>query len=218
MPTITRTVATHTDNTTMASITDNSGRNPSSGSLWQRLVDAGSYGTNDENSAAMRFTNITIPPGATIISATLSLTHRSAHTITGTLKLYLSGHASDHSPSYPETGSDHLTASARPRTAAHTIWNPTGTLNDEQTIVITCTSIVQEIINRSGWTSGNALSLILDTHEDCTIGEATTFYSTEYTTDPARLPTLTINYTTGSGGSDSIYATLTPASITATIT
>lgn len=218
MPTITRTVTAHTDNTAMSSITNDSGRNPSSGSLWVRLTECGSWASNEESSAAMRFTNVTVPSGATITSATLTLVHHGTHTVTGTLKAYLSAHASDNSSAYSETGSDQLTASARPRTTAYTIWNPTGTLNHNQDITITCTSVVQEIVNRSGWASGNAISLILDTHEDCTIGEATTFYSTEYTTDPEWLQTLTINYTTGSGGAGAIYATLVSANITATLT
>lgn len=98
----------------------------------------------------VRFLNVTVPQGATIDSATLTLNITG---ITGTPDTTLYGVDEDNAAAFADPGN---LPSAAARTTASADPDPAGT----GTKVITITSILQEIVDRGGWASGNALAFV----------------------------------------------------------
>ncbi len=117
------------------------------GSWWQ----TGRNGFGDDLYSAGRFTNVSVPYGATITSAYL--------------KLY--GYANESGDAFTriygidEDNTVDLTSDpvSRPRTTAYTQWN-FNVINLNQLYTIDITSLIQEIVNRAGWGSSNALAVI----------------------------------------------------------
>jgi hypothetical protein len=108
----------------------------------------------------LRFTNITVARGSTIASAYIQFEADEAQS--EVTNLTFQGHAADNAPTFTTAIHD---VSARPRTVASANWSPvawavvgeqgpnqrTGDLK----------AIVQEIVNRPGWVSGNAIAIIV---------------------------------------------------------
>ncbi|MBW2526240.1 MAG: RTX toxin, partial [Deltaproteobacteria bacterium] len=105
----------------------------------------------------VRFRNVAIPPGATIVSAHLELT--ADEVSTGAASLVVHGQAADDGATFASSGYD---ISSRPRTAASVAWNPPEWLTLGETHLSPDLSpIVQEIVDRSGWSPCNAIVLIV---------------------------------------------------------
>lgn len=98
----------------------------------------------------LRFLNVTVPQGAGISSATLTL---NIIDITGTPDTTLYGVDADNAAAFADPGN---LPSAASRTTASADPDPAGTGSH----VITITSIVQEIVDRAGWASGNAMAFV----------------------------------------------------------
>jgi hypothetical protein len=102
----------------------------------------------------IRFPNITIPQGTTISSAYIDFVVDEVQT--GSTSLTLRGQNADNAAAFATTG---YNISGRPLTTASVAWNSVpswSTIGDTKTSPDIRT-IVQEIVNRSGWSSGNAL-------------------------------------------------------------
>jgi len=112
----------------------------------------------------MRFANVAIPQGATITSAYVQFqvdeTDVPGDNRPGTK--FLRGEAVDDAASFTDAAFD---ISSRPTTAAEASWDWPEWLTedeegpDQQTSDIS--AVIQEIVDRSGWASGNALVLII---------------------------------------------------------
>lgn len=103
-----------------------------------------------------RFNNVAIPSGAYITSAYVKFTARDTESSAANLTVY--GEAIDNSAVFTTGGSN---ISNRARTSASAAWNPVaswtlGTAYNTPEL----RSIVQKIVNRSSWTSGNSLSIL----------------------------------------------------------
>jgi hypothetical protein len=96
---------------------------------------------------AVRFTGVAVPQGATITSATLTMTEETRYN-TGA-KSTCRGEAADNPPAW---SSSSLPSAMTPTTASANAVDSGGA-----TTVITVTTIVQELVNRAGWVSGNAM-------------------------------------------------------------
>ena len=106
--------------------------------------------------AGFRFEEILIPPGATIVSATLSMVP-AAISAAG-LALRIAGDAGDDSPAYSPASMP----VDRTTTAANTAWAVAGGWTTGVRVESPdLSAIIAEIIARPGWTSGNALSLLV---------------------------------------------------------
>ena len=121
---------------------------------WSYNVSSDGIGRNalgGDVYSAFRFRSVNIPQGTTIVSATLTLTaaENSSKNITNRIK----GIAEDNTADF---SSD---PGGRSKTTAYTNFNKNGSTLDATT-VIDVTSIIQEIVNRAGWSSGNSLGLI----------------------------------------------------------
>jgi uncharacterized protein YjdB len=139
----------------------------------------------------LRFTGLTIPKNAVITNAFITFVARSPvspNTNNGSTSLTIRGEAADNAGSFTTTN---YNVSNRSTTAASASWSP-GTWSTQGTSYnsTSVASVVQEIVNRSGWASGNAMVFII------TGTGSRTAYSYEGSTSQAAK--LTITYTTAS--------------------
>ncbi len=108
----------------------------------------------------LRFTGISVPAGATIVNA--SVQFRTKDITIGPVSLTIQGQASDN----PDTFTIAIgNVSSRPRTTASVGWVPpawptVGVAGPDQRTP-DLSSLIQEIVSRPGWSSGNALVLIV---------------------------------------------------------
>lgn len=128
----------------------------------------GCYGTQNVNyyDSAVRFRNVTIPQGASIISAVLTFVP--SITSGDTTLITIKGEDEDTSEIYSTGANLHhrLLGTDPPNfngpTTAYIDWSATGTWTagtpvDSPDI----STVIQEIVNRPGWASGNDLSVFL---------------------------------------------------------
>ena len=140
----------------------------------------------------LRFDNIQIPRGATILEATLTFTARS--TDTGGSTLRFSNQANDDAPAFSNNNND---ISAR-ATGLSVDWDPLDwdTVDQEHTTPDLKT-LVQDVVDRSGWNGGNSL-VIVQEHVSGAQRRAYTLNGSA-----ARAPVLRIKFAgtlTGGGG------------------
>ena len=108
----------------------------------------------------MRFTSVAVPRGATITRAYLQF--EADETQSELTNLAIQGQAADNAAVF---GSASGNISTRPRTVASVAWSPPawGLVSEAGPNQRTpeLATVVQEIVNRTGWASGNALALII---------------------------------------------------------
>lgn len=109
-------------------------------------------------SAGLRFQNMTIPRGAIIDSAFLRVCSHEGKTAEDVAKITIHGEASDNAVTYDLNN----LITDRPKTSASLLW----TVDEEWGIwefykTPNIGSLVQEIVNRSGWSYGNSMAFIL---------------------------------------------------------
>ena len=108
----------------------------------------------------LRFDNVTVPNGAPITSAWIQFT--TAAKDTGPVNLTIRGEAADDAATFAAVSAN---VSSRPLTAASVPWSPSNwqTVGEagpnQQTADIS--PVIQEIVNRPGWTPGNALVIVI---------------------------------------------------------
>jgi len=129
--------------------------------LYDDDLDAGWEGAPEDqviNNTGLRFRNIYIPQGAKIDSAFIILYSHEGKSADDVAKITIAGEATDNAQTFNEV--DLITA--RPRTSATQLWE----VAEEWELweayrTPDLKNIVQEIVNRGGWTPGNALALFL---------------------------------------------------------
>ncbi len=154
-----------------------------------------------DQEVGLRFQNVTIPQGATITDAYIQFTVD--ETTSGTTNLTIYGEDTDNAPTF--TAADYNITS-RLKTTASVAWNnvPAWTsVNDagadQQTPDIS--SIIQKIVSRAGWVSGNDIVIIVD-GTGSRIAES-------YYGDSDAAPLLVVDYTVPLGTLTSDSAPLT---------
>jgi prepilin-type N-terminal cleavage/methylation domain-containing protein len=138
----------------------------------------------------MRWRNVTIPQGATITSAYIEFTADEVQTGTP-VNLTFRGEASDNAAAFQNLAYD---ISGRANTLAAVGWNnvpPWSTVGDTHKSP-DISPVIQEIVNRTGWVSGNALVVIVTGS-----GRRT---ADSHNSDPPNAPLLHVVYDTGGGG------------------
>ena len=108
----------------------------------------------------LRFPDINIPSGVIIINATLQF--EADETNSGSIALTIEGEDIDSALAFTSSANN---VSIRPRTSASVSWSPpdwttTGEMGAAQ-LTPNISSILQEIIDRPGWTSGNDIAFII---------------------------------------------------------
>jgi len=138
-----------------------------------------------------RFNGVAIPPGASITNAYLQFQADESHSVATTLTIR--AQVADNPPAFTTANFD---LSSRPTTTASATWSPdpwvTGAAGLAQRST-TLTGVVQEIVNRPGWTSGNALVLLVRGN-----GRRV---AVSHNQIPAAAPLLHIEWSAGSGNS-----------------
>jgi hypothetical protein len=123
------------------------------GTWYPQYLSMGMFDASSVIVTALRFTDVTVPKDSTISSATITL---QASELVGTITnvhVVWFGEASDNPAVF---GSGRLPSAVSATTASAT-WNPSAWTTDT-TYSLTVTTIVQELVNRDGWTSGNAMA------------------------------------------------------------
>ncbi len=141
----------------------------------------------DSQKIGLRFDDVKIPQGATITSASLEFASAASHSTATNATIY--AHDTDDSPQFSNSNGN---ISARTKTSASTNWSisnwsdpvPNQSAPIEQSADIS--SVVQEVVDRSGWCGGNALAFIV---EGSGLREAIA-----YDSDPEQAPVLKISY------------------------
>ncbi|MBF0590232.1 MAG: VWA domain-containing protein, partial [Magnetococcales bacterium] len=104
----------------------------------------------------LRFPDLNIPQGATILDARVAFEidrYRDQDT-----NLSIQGQAVDNAPPFTNTWNG---VSSRTKTTASTDWNDLPILHENEMLTTpNMNGIIQEIVNRPGWNSGNAIALI----------------------------------------------------------
>lgn len=125
------------------------------------------YWTGSDVNQALRFTSVSIPQGATITSATLTVytnANMSGASVTDEVRVY--GEDVDNAPAI-SSAADALSRFPTNATTANVdwyVWEANGPLTnaDQPVISPSISTIVQEIVNRPGWVSGNSMMFFVD--------------------------------------------------------
>jgi hypothetical protein len=141
----------------------------------------------DHSYTGLRFTNVTIPQRATITSAYLQVYLTEAQWIN--VDLTLAAEAADNSAPFSETNLPSQRALTTQQEEHHSNepW-PADTWRTLDEIG----AVIEEVVNRPGWQSGNSLAVILKGIGD----EWGRKYVTSADEDPELAPRLVITYTT----------------------
>jgi hypothetical protein len=143
---------------------------------------------DSNQTVGMRFNGIDIPQGAAIAGAYIQF--QTDETDSEATSLTIQGEATDNAPTFVNTDGN---ISSRARTTAAVSWSPPPWTTkgeagpDQQTPDIA--PVIQEIINRPGWSSDNSLVIII-TGSGKRVAES-------YNGDQAGAPLLHVEYTTG---------------------
>jgi hypothetical protein len=133
----------------------------------------------------IRFQDVSIPAGAIINSAYIQFQADEADS--GSIELFINGQAADDPPTFENSDHD---ISSRSTTSAQVSWSPPEWSKvgdsgfDQRTTDIA--AVIQEIIDRPGWSSGNSLVIII-TGTGRRVAESADG-------DPAGIPLLHISY------------------------
>jgi uncharacterized protein YjiK len=117
--------------------------------------------SSSRQAVGMRFAGVTVPQGATITKAYVQFQVDEA--TTGTCSLTIQAQAADNPATFTTATGD---ITSRPLTTASVAWNPPGwpTVGargaDQQTPDLK--TVIQAVVNRGGWASGNAIAMIVN--------------------------------------------------------
>ncbi|GEM_PF-1282166 len=134
----------------------------------------------------LRFNNVFVPKGATVTNAYIQFTNDESESETTNVTMY--GQASDNATTFTNVDNN---ITNRTKTNASVNWNPTAwtVVNEASTNQQSpnLKSIIQEIINRSGWVENNSLAFIITG-----TGDRTTF---SYDGTASKAPRLHLSFT-----------------------
>ena len=164
--------------------------------LTYQQLDVGSVNGNTASVAAMRFTNVTVAQGTAITSATLILTAKTSYNAggTNTIRAVAACHDTDNAGAFATSSGD-LKPATRPRTTANSGNKDLTSVTAGTEYTFDVTTAVQEILDRAGWSSGNAIVVLVDNNGSAS-NEWQEFEAYDHSTTLA--PKLQIVYTAGS--------------------
>lgn len=206
----TYTVSASTDDTDSGSNTTGTGGsgNIIASDLTNVLLSPGSHGANNYWYAGCRFTGIVAAQGATVTAgATFSLKAQATYASPGTVKLKISGQAADNPATFSTSAGASLSTADRPRTTA-SVTIDVSSVTGGTRYSADVTSILQELFNRAGWASGNAIVIIVEVDATTTLGEWQDFYSWDDATDRTNNPAQ-LTFTTGAAATGGTMTTNT---------
>lgn len=131
-----------------------------SGRVYRASTDLELVYDGSAQTVGLRFVKVAVPRGATITGAYVQF--KTDERTSVSTALTIRGQAADSAPTFSSTSKN---VSSRPRTAASVAWSPpawkkVGEAGPGQRTP-NLAPVVQEVVNRSGWASGNALAFIV---------------------------------------------------------
>jgi PKD repeat protein len=152
---------------------------------------------NGDQTVGLRFQNVNIPQGATITATYLEFetdeTGSSLTTVT------IAADATDNASAFT---SSNYNLTGRPATLASVGWNiPAWDTLNQKYQSPDLSTVVQEVVNRTGWSANNSLVFI--------ITGTGTRTAESYDGEPAAAPLLHVEYTTGGGANTAPTAAFT---------
>jgi hypothetical protein len=152
---------TQTINQPVGSSTDDAEQNAGTGSVSTTNSDlelTADGGT--QQYVGVRFFNLNIPKGATITNAYLEFTPRDdGQTInTGNPSITIRAQDTDNAATFSNTANN---ISSRSTTGASATWNPSNWTSGTAAQTPNISSLVQAVVNRAGWQSGNSMAFIM---------------------------------------------------------
>jgi len=157
---------------------------------------------DDNDFVGMRWTNVLIPNGATatIINATIQF-HVDSTDPDEPIVVRFKGHDIDNAPAFTTTNFD---ITSRTNTTAFVDWDIPDwvSVSDEGPAQLTpnLATIVQEIIDRPGWLSGNAMVIKITEWPNATGTNVGMRHAESRDGESASAPQLSVSFTTGPGG------------------
>ncbi len=141
----------------------------------------------DGTLVGVRFSNLTIPQGATITNAYIQFTADNAAVVSlGSPAFTIRGQNIGNAPTFMSTASD---ISGRATTTQSAPWSPGPWTSNSSQNSPNLLSIVQAIVNRMDWASGNSMAFVVSG------GNATNYRIAEsYNGNTANAPRLVISY------------------------
>lgn len=184
-----------TFNTSITASSDDARETVSTGVVDLTITNHNIFGAGRE--VGLRFQNVTISAGSTITNAWLTVT---TYNTEDDPNVTIYGEDIDDAPSFTTTGYD---ITSRTKTTASVSWSAsnigTGAKNSPDV-----KSVIQEIIDRSGWASGNDIAIIVQGVSGCNFS----FRAYDY---GSGIPSITIEYTS------TVNVDLDKLSLTATV-
>ena len=163
------------------------------------LIQAG----GSEQEVGLRFPNVTVPAGATITNVYIEFMARA--TDSGVTNLTFRGEAADNAVTFTDTDYDLTT---RAKTTASAAWNVPAWTSNTAYQTPDLTTVIQEVVDRGGWASGNAIALYV-TGSGARIADA-------YDGSAADAPLLHIDYVGADAGQTTEAGYVLQASVGAT--
>lgn len=152
---------------------------------------------DEPRTVGLRFGNLDIPPGATIVKAYLQFIAEDDSEGPAALTFY--AEAADNAPAFANSP---FNISGRTLTGASVTWaDVPDWAEDEPYWTPDLGAIVQEVVSRPGWAAGNALAIIVTG-----TGERSAW---SYDGSPALAPRLYVEYATGADGAAAASAATT---------
>ncbi len=146
--------------------------------------------SSGDQTLGFRFRDVTIPNGATIDDAYLEFTAKKNGT--GSYSLTIKGEDVNNSAEFATSPTNNI--SSRTMTTASQNWEPDPWTIDLAYQTTDISDIIEEIVNRTGWNSGNNLSLIITGNGSSKKRKAYSFDSA-----PSKAPKLHVEYSTNGG-------------------
>jgi hypothetical protein len=181
MPTINEQIVSGNDDGHIFTFPSFQTRYYSATSLFASVANSYSHWT-----IALRFQSLSVPAGATIDSATLTLTKSFVLGTPGIIKIH--GNDVDDAPPW---ATSNLVINIAKTTANTNLDTSSATSAND------VTAVVQEIIDRGGWSSGNDIAFGLFPEDAGAGNHGWGAFAYE---SGSNFPTLDITYTTGGGG------------------
>ncbi len=176
---------------------DGEEQNPPNNQVYRNSTDLElAYDGNTRQHIGMRFQNISISQGTTINSAYIEFEVDEQDS--GTTNVVILGEDTDDAGTFGN-GANNITN--RNRTSASVNWSiPAWTVVNSKQNSPDITPIIQEIINRPGWNSGNDLAIIVEPGTGCN-SSACQRTAESYDGENANAPLLVIDYDSGGASS-----------------
>jgi hypothetical protein len=160
----------------------------SNGSVYTNSSDIELVYDGSNQTVGLRFVGLNIPQGANITSANIQFT--CDETNSGTTNLLIRGHDTNNSSAFTTSS---YNVSSRSKTSASVSWSPSAWNSVGQAGSAQRTpdisAVIQEIVNRSGYGSSSAITILITG-----TGERT---AESYDGSSSRAALLTVEYTTG---------------------